>query len=335
MSAVLWVTTDCNLACKYCYEGNSKPKLVMSKDIVDKAIKFIACSFKDINEKQITIPIHGGEPFLEYETIKYIVKRCKEEFSNKDILFPLTTNGTILNDEILEFIINDIPDITMSIDGASSTHNKMRTFKNGNDTHKIVLENGKKLLSYLPNMRVRMTFDSESVGNLYEDIKFLIDEGFKYIVPAPNLFDKRWNETHIQLLESQMIKAKQYIANLNDVYISIIDKNLYTIKGPCSGGVSNFNIYPNGDIYPCMLTVGNSEFCIGNINTEIYIDKRDELLRHSRCENNECIGCGLVNYCSGSRCKMINKLITNDYYSPPPMQCAMERLKYKINFNQY
>lgn len=332
MSAILWVTTDCNLACRYCYEGDSKPRLKMSIDTVEKSIEFMVDTLKYVKDKTIIIPIHGGEPFLEFNTIKYIVKRCKEAFIDKDIIFPITTNGTVLNTEMLDFIKNNSIDITLSIDGTSDTHNKMRPFKNGKGSHAIVLENGKKLLHNSPEMRVRVTFDSETVCYLYDDIKFLIDQGFKCIAPAPNLFDKRWNESHIKTLERQLIKIKKYIENTDEVLVSMLDKNLYSVKGPCMGGMSSFNIYPNGDIYPCTLTVGNDEFCIGNIYNEVDKNKRDKLLSYSACENEDCSGCGLSGYCSGSRCKMVNKLLTNDYCLPSPVECTIEHLKYKLNF---
>lgn len=333
MTATFWVTSDCNLSCKYCYEGDNKSKLNMDKETVDKSIEFIFSYFKNIDEDELVIPIHGGEPFLAFETIKYIVNRMKNECKKRciNVSFTTTINATILTDEMLEFIVKEIPNISVSIDGDKNTHDKMRPFKNGNGTHKVVLENACKLLESLPNMRIRSTFDSSTVNNLFNDIKFLVDKGFKYIVPAQDFYDKHWDKEKLDILETEMRKIKEYIKEKEDVSISIIDKNLYKFKGKCDGGRSSINIYPNGKLYPCTLVVGNEEFCIGDIYNGVDTKKRDEILSYSNISNPECEGCDLYHFCSGPRCKIINKLITNNYHNSSPIECAIENIKYKIN----
>lgn len=332
MSATFWITTNCNLRCKYCYEGTDKLNLSMTKEIIDKGIEFMTNHIEYSNSEKIIIPIHGGEPFLEFENIKYLVSRCKETFKNKKVSFVTTTNMTILNDEILEFIIKEMPEITLSIDGTKDTHDKMRIFGDGSGSHSIAIKNGLKLIKHLPNTRVRMTYDSSTVSNLYEDIKFLIKSGFKLIVPAPNLFDTNWNNESLDVLENQILKIKEYVKSKDDVFISILDKELYQRKGNCNGGKSSFQIYPNGKLYPCTLVAGMDEFEIGNIYDGINISKRDDLLSYSKIKNQSCDGCKLYNHCDGPRCKIINKLIVNDYNSAPPVHCAIENIRYKVNF---
>lgn len=331
MSATFWVTTNCNLNCKYCYEGLNKFNKSMSKDIVDKSIDFLLNKF---NSDNLIISIHGGEPLLEFQTMKYIVDRCKGVFRNKNLSFATTTNGTILSDEILEFIAKEIPNITVSIDGTKQTHDKMRPFKSGVGSHDIVIKNSLLLLKYLSNVRVRMTFDAECLANLYEDVKYLIDQGFRIIVPALNLYAKNWSDYHVDLLEDQMMKIKEYIKYTNDVAVSILDPNIYYMKGICNGGKTGIHIYPNGKLYPCVLAAGMDEFEVGNIYEGINFEKRDLILSYSTKINTECYGCKLYDYCDGPRCKIVNKIILNDYYLSPPIYCALENIKYKINFSQ-
>ncbi|MCT4507721.1 MAG: radical SAM protein [Tepidibacter sp.] len=333
MSVTFWVTSDCNLNCKYCYEGSDKLKSYMSKDIVDKSIEYMFNNFKYINKDDFRVQIHGGEPFLAFDTIKYLVNRLKKECRDRgiNVSFATTSNATVLNDEIINFIINEISYITVSIDGIKETHDKMRPFKNGKGSHKIVLENTLKLFEFSSNIRIRNTFDSTSVVNLYNDIKFLIDQGFKCIVPAPNLFDKNWGEREVHILENQMKQIKEYIKDKKDLLVSIVDKNTYSFKGYCTGGETSLHIYPNGKLYPCIMVAGNDDFCIGDIYSGIDINKKDNLLSYSKKINPECEGCRLYNFCSATRCKFINKLITNNYCLPSPIECAIENLKYKIN----
>lgn len=330
MSATFWVTTNCNLNCKYCYEGENKINKIMTKDIVDKSIEFIINKYFNDKEKLI-ISLHGGEPLLEFNIIKYIVHEFKKKLKTKDVRFTITTNGTILNEEILEFIISEIPDITFSIDGTSKTQNKMRPFLDGRGSHNMVIKNAKVLNSRLSNMRIRMTFDSSTVSNLYNDVKFLVNEGFKCIVPAPNLFDKRWNDNHMKILEKQIIQIKEYIKYKENVVVSIIEKPNYIRKSPCTGGINSIHIYPDGMLYPCILSAGDKRFCIGNIVSGIDKKNNNRLLSYSQEINTECLGCSLYNYCNATRCKIINKLITDNYNKAPEMHCALENLIYKVN----
>lgn len=330
MLASFWTTTNCNLKCRYCYEDKSNKIKSISKDTVDKAIEFIL-NQKKIND-ELVVQIHGGEPFLEFETIKYIVNRIKDksEQYNFNTIFLTTTNATIMNEEVLEFIVNEIPDITVSIDGCKATHDNNRITKNGIGTHDTVIKNSKSLLKYLPKLRVRMTFDTETIENLYEDVKYLIDEGFKVIVPVADLFEKRWDNKHVSILESQIEKMNDYINDKEGVLLSLVEANIQKDKGNCNGGVSSFHIYPDGKIYPCTLATGNDSFCIGDIYSGINIEHRDYLLSFSNNINADCDGCSIIKSCEGNRCKIINKMINDDFLSPPPMHCAIQNLKYKM-----
>lgn len=333
MAVTFWVTSDCNLSCKYCYEGEEKKKLYMSKEVVDKSIDYIFNNFNYIDKENFVVQIHGGEPFMAFDSIKYLVSSLKKEckIRNINVSFATTTNATILNDEMINFIKKEIEYITVSIDGTKETHDKMRPFKNGNGSHGLALKNSMKLVESGKDVRVRTTFDSNNVYDLYKDIKFLIDNGFRCIVPAPNLFDKSWKQEDVNLLEEQMIKIKKYLEDKKDVLVSLVDKNTYGFKGPCSGGETSLHIYPDGGLYPCIMVAGNNEFCIGDIYVGIDQEKKNNFLSYSNKINIECEGCALYSFCSATRCKIINKLITNSYCSPSPVECAIENVRYKVN----
>lgn len=332
MYVTLWVTTDCNLNCRYCYEGINKANKTVNRNIIDQSIEFIMNYFDFQNITEFNLNIHGGEPFLAFDEIKYLVYKFKKIFkrNNINILFAATTNATLFNEEIIEFIVNEIPDITISLDGTKSTHDKMRLFKNGKGSYDIVKKNSLKLLKYLPNLRVRMTFDSNTAYNLYEDVKSLMDLGFRFIVAIPNLYDKNWNTEHINNLEEQIKYIKEYQASFNDTFINLTENKKYFFKTTCNGGKTHFQIYPDGKIYPCIVSAGNDEFQIGDIYNGIDYKKRDNILEKSYQLNQVCHGCKIYNYCDGPRSKIINKLITNNYCIPPYMVCALENLQYKM-----
>lgn len=337
MDVSFWVTSDCNLSCKYCYEGKEKKQIYMSRDIVDKSIEYTFKYLKNINKNDFRVQIHGGEPFLAFDTIKYLVYRVKDECNRRNInvSFLTTTNGTIMNDDIIEFIKKEMPSISISLDGTKETHDNIRLYKSGKGSHSTTLKNSLKLLNNSVYVRIRNTFDSESVGNLSKDIKYLIDKGFKCISSAPNVFDENWSEESIKRLEKQVKKIKSYVKEEDKILINLIDKNLYKTKGACEGGKTSINIYPDGSIYPCTIVTGNKEFCIGNIYDGVDEKKVDDLLYYSNKINKDCDGCKINKYCKGSRCKIINKVITNDYCKPSATQCAIERLNYRLNIEEF
>lgn len=328
----IWVTSACNLRCKYCYEGNEKPSYIMDESIAESVLDYMKKDLKNKDDKELYISFHGGEPFLNYKIMKYFVKRIKEEFKDYKKMFLTTTNTTILNEEIIDFIINDLDDISISIDGMKKTHDCNRPFKNGEGSYDTVYKNAMKLKGRLDKeIRVRTTYDSQTVYTLSDDVKHLLDLGFKVIVPGHNIFDKNWDEKDILELEKQIAAIKEYIKDYEDVFVSLCDPIDFNKGSRCTGGIDNIHIYPDGTLYPCMMAGGIEEFNIGNIYDGLDLNKLQSILSYSNYTNEECRECALCNVCDSSRCKIINKLITGSYIEPEPVGCAVNNVLYKIN----
>lgn len=334
MTGVFWVTSSCNLKCIYCYEGNNKNNLFISKEIINYSVDFLFKIMKENDDKKLSVTIHGGEPFLAFDLIKYLVeviKRRSLDFG-VELSFICTTNGTILNDEMIKFISKEIKNISISLDGKKDTQNYTRPYKNGQGTHEIVEKNLKKLLKILPFLRVRLTYNRETVYNLFENIKYLIDLGVKCIVPARDFFDKKFGNMELEALSNELLKIKRYIKGKSDVNIALLDKKSNNKLGICGGGINSFNFDPSGNIYPCTITVGHKEFIIGNVFEGIDIKKRNEIASYSLMKNEECIGCYLYSYCEQTRCKMINKILTGDYCKASPVDCMEKNVLCDVNF---
>ena len=195
MNYAIWVTTTCNLKCKYCYEGAEKPTIRLNREMADRILEYIFNNMKDKSDRELDIDFHGGEPLLEFDTIKYLVYRINEKYEKeKNIHFGMTTNATILNDEILEFLIRYVGDLTVSLDGTENIHGFYRPFKNGRSSYDVAMSNSKKILKYRPQLRVRMTVTSEGVSSLAENVIHLISNGFQVIVPGIDYFDSKWDD---------------------------------------------------------------------------------------------------------------------------------------------
>jgi uncharacterized protein len=337
MNSTFWVTTKCNMNCKYCYEGEKKLEKAMNVDIADRAIDYTIRHYNDLHTKEpLDVGFHGGEPLLQFELIKYIINKFRDYFRNDDemLKFSMTTNGVLLTEEISKYICDNIQFLSISLDGTKKTHDTNRVLLNEAGTYDIVAEKFMDLLKKRSDIRVRTTFNSKTVANLSEDVKHLIDMGFMMIVPAPDLFSNDWDTEHMEILYSEMQKIKNLLEAYDkkmDIKVGIVDPTFEDRpKGTCSGGITGIHIDPEGSIYPCINTVGHEEFIVGHINTGINKKKLEEIHALSRIENTQCSGCSRYKYCDGTRCKVINKIMTGDYHTPSAVLCAVENIYHKF-----
>ena len=130
----LHIAHDCNLACKYCFAGKGEyngEKAMMSLEVGKKAIDFLIENSG--NRRNLEVDFFGGEPLMNWEVVKEIVRygRSKEKEFNKNFRFTLTTNGVLLNDEVMEFANKEMSNVVLSLDGRKEVNDRMRPFRNG------------------------------------------------------------------------------------------------------------------------------------------------------------------------------------------------------------
>lgn len=337
----LWLTYDCNLRCKYCYEQKLKRSCTneINKVNINEYISYIE---KYLYEKEIgednfyIVNFHGGEPLIKFEILKDAVKKLKESSvrKNKKISFGVTTNGTLLNDEIINFLCENFQySLSVSIDGNKEIHDQNRKFANGKGSFDLVINNALKVLQKRKDVRIRMTFNTKSVNSLCDNILYLIELGFKTIVPVADFFDSNWNDSNSKIIGEQLdrlMNSDVYKENPN-VKVGIL-KSLESLKpkGTCSAGESFINISADGRIFPCTYTVGQHEFNIGNIHDGIDFEKVKMYKEICTSQNEECRGCTYYNYCRSGRCKFVNKIITGSFLTPCSQICALSNEEFKI-----
>ena len=329
MQASFWLTSSCNMKCIYCYEGENKRNIKMEKQTIDRALLMIIRHMKELEDKYLWIVLHGGEPFLAFEEMEYLVQEARKHAQKNQIFisFSATSNGTLLNDKMITFIKKEIDDFTISMDGKAETQNYSRPFSNGRPSFDVVEKNLKKLLGIIPNLRVRMTYNYQTVSNLFENVKYFMEMGVKCVVPAHDFYDKNFKEPELNIIDGEIKKICQaYKGNEELLSNWKLQKH-----GLCSGGITSMHIDPAGKIYPCMLAVGNMEFIIGDIYNGIDSDKRRQILAYSEHVISECEGCDLYHYCNETRCRIINKIVNGNFTKPSPVACGIERIKYNIH----
>ena len=331
LSFSVWVTTACNLRCRYCYEGIEKEKLFLDQNKALDIIRYIKDNADKRKADKINIEFHGGEPLLNFPAVRFFINSASEILAEYELSYQLTTNGTVLDDEMLDLLKEKVRHLTVSIDGDKYTHDMFRVDANENGTYDTVIRNSLKLLdAYGSSLRVRMTFNPATVDKLYDNIAHLAGMGFRIIIAHPDLFDKNWNDEKIKVLGSEIAKLRELQID-EGTYINLREPVMLMKKGICSIGSDGDNIYPDGKIYGCTMAAGIPEYNIGSIDTGTDSDRIRSILSHS-CERMEkCSGCSFTPFCDSSRCRIINKLVNDDYCDPIGIQCALNNILIKYN----
>ncbi|MDE7201668.1 MAG: radical SAM protein [Lachnospiraceae bacterium] len=324
----VWVTTACNLKCKYCYEGNHANGMQMSEETAMQVLNYMYHKIEGI-PGYIVVNYHGGEPLLNYEIVHFMTEALKERFPNKKILFGITTNAILLDKDKMEYLSeNFFYNLSISIDGGRQIHDRNRITIQNSGTYNTVIKNIYPLLSRRKDLRARMTYTPDTVGSLFESVKNVVDLGFRIVVPVPNYSDDNWTEEHAEILEYEICKMYHFYGNKEEVHISLLSPDFQIAKGKCNAGTGEINIDCQGKIYPCTCMVNCEKYQLGNVLVPAE-QKTVRFLEEADKADSECEGCGLEHWCVGARCKLVNKILTGSYGSPPAFLCAETNALYK------
>lgn len=338
------VAHDCNLRCKYCFASkgdyNGKREL-MSIEVAKRAIDFVIKNSGP--RKNIEVDLFGGEPLLNFETVKGVVEYGKEVGPKygKDIRFTITTNATLLDDEKIKFINDNMVNVVLSIDGRKEINDKIRVRCDGSGSFDTILPQIKKVVKNRTKGKqyyVRGTFTRENL-DFYNDVIFLADEGFKEISIEPVVLQ---DGNSLALKEEDLPKIFEQYDKLTEEMIKrikegrgfkfyhfAIDINggpcIYKRISGCGAGHEYVAVTPNGDIYPCHQFVGNNKFIMGNVFHENEgLDKNIiNTFKHGHVYNKpECMNCWARFYCSGG-CQANNYNFNGDIHIPYHLGCEM------------
>lgn len=314
----LHIAHDCNLACKYCFAEEGEyhgRRALMSFEVGKKALDFlVANSGSRVN---LEVDFFGGEPLMNWQVVKELVAygRSLEETNNKKFRFTLTTNGMLLDDEVLDFANKEMANIVLSIDGRKEIHDLMRPRRGGQGSYDEVVPKYKKVAKSRNQMNyyVRGTFTRNNL-DFTQDVKHLADEGFEQISVEPVVADETQDyalrEEDIPVIAAEYDKlALEYIRRKKEgkgfnFFHFMIDLE----GGPCvakrlsgcGSGTEYLAVTPWGDFYPCHQFVGQEEFIMGNVDEGIVrTDIRDTFKECNVYAKDKCKGCFAKFYCSG------------------------------------
>lgn len=314
----LHVAHDCNLACKYCFAGKGEydgPKGLMSFETGKRALDFLI--EKSGTRKNLEVDFFGGEPLLNWDVCKKLVEygRSKEKEFNKNFRFTVTTNGVLLNDEIMDFCNKEMGNVVLSLDGRKETHDRLRTCRNGKGSYDLIVDNFKKFAESRnqKDYYMRGTYTSYNT-DFSKDIIHMADLGFKELSIEPVVCDP--SEPYALKEKDLPVLKEQYEILANEMLKRYRNGNGFTFyhymidldAGPCivkrvSGcgvGTEYMAVTPSGELYPCHQFVGDEKFLLGDIWKGV--TNTDVLEEFNGCNvysHNECKDCFAKLYCSG------------------------------------
>ena len=287
----------------------------MSFEVGKAALDFLVANSG--NRRNLEVDFFGGEPLMNWEVVKQLVEygRSIEKDKNKNFRFTITTNGTLLTDEILDYVNKEMGNIVLSIDGRKDVNDFMRPRKGGQGCYDDIVPKFKKVAESRHQLRyfVRGTFTHNNL-DFSEDVKHLADLGFKQIsvepvVAKPEDWYALKDEDIPVLCEEYDKLAKFYIERQREGKgFNFFHFNIDLEGGPCvakrlsgcGSGCEYLGVTPWGDLYPCHQFVGNEDFIMGNVYDGITRQDIREMFKKSNVYSRpECEKCFARYYCSG------------------------------------
>lgn len=334
-SLILQVSCDCNFKCRYCLfsvDNNIDRvhnKQTMPLETAKKSIDYLYDHSKDSDV--VTISFYGGEPLLNFGLIKQVVNYAEELFEFKHINYSMTTNLSLLTEDIADYIILHKFQLTVSMDGPEEIQNKHRRFlNNGSGTYDVVLKNVNLLMNkskrfFKENVRFNaVVFRDEShkkvlsffkelgVDSRQIDCTYAYMSGIDYIEQHSDNVNIKNNVSIYDKIDETM--DMRLIDKMDN---ALKDKNKIPSRwhhnGPCIPGIHRLFVNINGNFYPCERIVESSCAVIGNVDEGLDIDKIKVIMNIGEMTQRECKGCWAMRFCDLCASKCID--IESDTFS--------------------
>lgn len=314
----LHVAHTCNLNCEYCFASQGKyhgDRALMSFEVGKRALDFLIENSG--SRTNLEVDFFGGEPLMNWDVVKQLVAygREQEKLHNKHFRFTLTTNGMLLDDEVIEFANKEMHNVVLSLDGRKEVHDRLRKTVNGKGSYDVIVPKFQDFVKKRGQngYYVRGTFTHNNV-DFTNDIFHMADLGFtelsmEPVVCAPNDPYALTKEDLPKLFEQYEILAKEMIKRDKEgrgftFYHYMIDLKggpcIYKRISGCGSGTEYMAVTPWGELFPCHQFVGDPKYSLGNVfdgvtNTQV----RDEFKLCNAYAREECKNCWAKLFCSG------------------------------------
>ncbi len=314
----LHVAHTCNLNCSYCFASQGKyhgDRAVMSFEVGKQALDFLVAHSGA--RRNLEVDFFGGEPLMNFDVVKCLVAyaRSIEKEHNKNFRFTLTTNGVLIDDDVIDFANRECSNVVLSLDGRKEIHDRFRVDYAGNGSWEKIVPKFQKLVKAREekNYYMRGTF-THANPDFLKDIQTMLDLGFTELSMEPVVCaaddpsalteeDKAIVMEQYEQLAELMLKRRKEGRPFT-FYHYMIDLSggpcIYKRISGCGSGTEYMAVTPWGDLYPCHQFVGEEKFKLGNVwdgvtNTAV----REDFASCNVYARPECADCWAKLYCSG------------------------------------
>ncbi len=314
----LHVAHTCNLNCEYCFASQGKyhgERALMSEDVGKRAIDFLI--EHSGQRHNLEVDFFGGEPLMNFDVVKKIVSyaRSLEKKYDKHFRFTLTTNGVNLNDDVIDYLNQEMDNVVLSLDGRKEVHDSTRKTITGKGSYDIVVP---KFLNFVKkrgdkSYYMRGTFTHNNV-DFTNDIFHMADLGFRELSMEPvvcsqdepyalNDKDLPKLKEQYEILAKEMLKREKQGRGFTFYHYMLDLKNgpcIYKRLSGCGSGTEYMAVTPWGELYPCHQFVGDKKYSLGNIYDGIKNKELVEKFKNSNIYTRpKCQDCWAKLYCSG------------------------------------
>ena len=314
----LHIAHTCNLNCSYCFASQGKyhgERALMSFEVGKQALDFLVANSG--KRRNLEVDFFGGEPLMNFDVVKQLVEyaRSIEKEHNKNFRFTLTTNGVLIDDDVIDFANREMSNVVLSLDGRKEIHDRFRVDYAGNGSWDRIVPKFQKLVESRggKDYYMRGTF-THANPDFLNDIQQMLDLGFSElsmepVVCAPGDPSELTEEDKTVVLDQYEKLAELMLKRDEEgkpftFYHYMIDLTggpcIYKRISGCGSGTEYMAVTPTGELYPCHQFVGEEKFRLGDVwngvsNTQI----QNEFMECNVYSRSECRECWARLYCSG------------------------------------
>jgi len=339
----VWNTSKCNLRCDYCFVYklySDIPRQEMQRETMDALIHFAMHRLR-FNGR---IWFFGGEPLVSFETMKYITEKARAE--NLAILFGVTTNCTLIDEEKARWMAKHGYNVLCSMDGLENLHDKHRKRIDGSGSWKETWSGIQLVRKYInPNPQIRWTMNIDTIEGTTESMKALIKDGLTNLA-IDCVYEVKWDDDTLQTLKGELEKMSElldtcYSQNIpvfsmfaRDAATAVLNKARMSWTDRCGLGKGSVGVTPRGEITPCHRFVTANEPIIGDVYSGFnpkrieWIEKWSKTPPYS--ENPElCLNCQYKTACTGG-CIACNFDLFGEPHVVPEAFCKIKQLTVEV-----
>jgi len=314
----LHIAHTCNLNCSYCFASQGKyhgDRALMSFEVGKQAFDFLIANSG--TRRNLEVDFFGGEPLMNFDVVKQLVAyaRSIEKQHGKNFRFTLTTNGVLVDDDVIEFANREMSNVVLSLDGRKEVHDRYRVDYNGNGSWEKIVPKFQKFVEARGNKNyyMRGTF-THANPDFLKDIEEMLRLGFTelsmepVVGPASDPSSLTQEDLPIVLEQYEKLAAlmleRRKEGKPFTFYHYMIDLKggpcIYKRISGCGSGTEYMAVTPWGDLYPCHQFVGEEKYKLGDVYNGVTNTKaQDEFAQCNVYTRPECRDCWARLYCSG------------------------------------